>query len=313
MASGSANPILVTGMPRSGTTWVGRMLHESGQTTYVAEPLNIWRRPRPLRSRTAGWPGYPYVTRENEDAYLPVVTEIVHLKMRLLSELRVARDHEDLIGVVSTWLTFMGGRIHGRRPLLKEPHAFFLAPWFAERLGGKVVITVRHPAAVVSSWKRLDWPVDLGQLLQQDLLVRDWLAPYEADIVALHSSDDTVAQVALLWKLVYGYVDPACSGSSALTIVRHEDLSMDPVKVFRSLYEAVELSFTSLVESAVRGASSSGNPKELEVEQPYAVRLDSAANLTNWKKRLTKEEVRRVRDITEGVASIYYDDESWAR
>ena len=34
------SPILVTGLPRSGTSWVGKMLAASGELVYVNEPLN---------------------------------------------------------------------------------------------------------------------------------------------------------------------------------------------------------------------------------------------------------------------------------
>jgi len=33
-------PIVVTGMARSGTSWVGKLLQASGELTYVNEPLN---------------------------------------------------------------------------------------------------------------------------------------------------------------------------------------------------------------------------------------------------------------------------------
>jgi len=36
----SKSPILVTGMHRSGTTWVGRMLAASREAVYFHEPLN---------------------------------------------------------------------------------------------------------------------------------------------------------------------------------------------------------------------------------------------------------------------------------
>ncbi|MGH3134044.1 MAG: sulfotransferase [Gaiellaceae bacterium] len=309
----SSAPILVTGIPRSGTTWVGRMLHASGETAYVAEPLNIWRSPRPLRSQTRGWPGYPYVTAESEDMYLAVLADIVGLRMNVLRELRAARSREDLSGVVSTWAAFLIGRARRRRPLVKEPHALFLAPWLVERLGGHAVITVRHPAAVVSSWKRIGWPVDFGQLLNQPLLVRDWLGSYKTDMTALQSSDDLIAQVSLLWTMMYDYVARARGASDALHVVRHEDLSLSPVATFRELYAALGLGFTSRVEKVVRRTSSPRNPKELAIDEPYAVRLDSRANLENWKQRLTPDEVRRIRDITAHVARHYYSEESWGQ
>lgn len=39
LASGQ-EPVVVTGIPRSGTSWVGKMLQASGELTYINEPLN---------------------------------------------------------------------------------------------------------------------------------------------------------------------------------------------------------------------------------------------------------------------------------
>jgi hypothetical protein len=49
------------------------------------------------------------------------------------------------------------------------------AEWLADRLGCRVVVIVSDPAAMVASWKRLGWTTDLGELLHQPALMRDWL------------------------------------------------------------------------------------------------------------------------------------------
>jgi len=41
------------------------------------------------------------------------------------------------------------------------------------------------------------------------------------------------------------------------------------------------------------------------------VKLDSRANLQNWKRRLSSQEIDFVRRSTEGVAELYYPEESW--
>jgi hypothetical protein len=39
--------------------------------------------------------------------------------------------------------------------------------------------------------------------------------------------------------------------------------------------------------------------------------VDSRANISNWKKRLTEEEIDRIREITNEVSSHYYSDAEW--
>jgi hypothetical protein len=43
----------------------------------------------------------------------------------------------------------------------------------------------------------------------------------------------------------------------------------------------------------------------------HSVILDSQANLNNWKRRLDKEETRRIRHLTEEIAVQYYPEISW--
>ena len=41
------------------------------------------------------------------------------------------------------------------------------------------------------------------------------------------------------------------------------------------------------------------------------MQLDSRANLDNWKRRLSPNEIGRIRKLTEDVARFYYPEESW--
>jgi hypothetical protein len=301
-------PILVTGMPRSGTTWVGRMLIASGELGYINEPFNLETSPGTIRLPVQHW--YTYVATENEERFLPPLLDLLNLDYRLVTQLRRCRTRTDLQHTLKMWLSFVRSR--GLRPLVKEPHAVFSAEWFLDRLGSEVVVTVRHPAAVVSSWKRLEWSFDFANLLEQPTLMRDWLEPFRAEMQeALSPGNDLVDRVALLWRVIYSVVEQYRQRSPHVHIVRHEDLSRDPLQHYASLYKALGLSFTSRAAAAVAASSASDNPKETRADSPYETRIDSRANLDNWKKRLTAKEVGRIRRATETPASAYYSEAEW--
>jgi hypothetical protein len=197
---GDRRPILVTGMPRSGTTWVARMLCASGRAGYINEPFNLATSPGTFRVPVDNW--YPYVTEESERQVLPELSRALEFRYPLGRELRSCRTRIDLLHTLKMWQSFVRSR--GRRPLVKEPHAVFAAEWFARRLGSIVVVTVRHPAAVVSSWKRLEWSFDFEHLLRQQALVRERLRSFEGEMeAALAPSNDLVDRVALLWRVIY--------------------------------------------------------------------------------------------------------------
>lgn len=301
-------PILVTGMPRSGTTWVGRMLCAGGSAGYLNEPFNLATSPGTFRIPVEHW--YPYIDAENEARFLPELADAFRFRYPLRHELARCRSRTDLLHTLKSWRHFVAAR--GRRPLVKEPHAVFSAGWFAERLGSDVVVTVRHPAAVVASWKRLEWSFDFTNLLEQQALVRERLGPFAPAMQAtLAPEKDLVDRVALLWRIIYSLVADDRERYPRLRVVRQEDLSRDPLDGYRALYGALGLPFTGEAAAAVAASSSSENPKTTPVESPHETRIDSRANLESWRPRLDADEIRRIRTITGETASRYYTELEW--
>ena len=301
-------PVLVTGAHRTGTTWVGKMLVASSQVAYVSEPLNVWHRPGVLRAPVSKW--YTFICEENQAGYLPAFREMLAFRYGLWREIGSLRSRKDALRMGRDFAVFLRGRFLRQRPLIKDPFAVFSAPWFAEQLGCRVVITVRHPAGFASSLKRLNWTFDFHDLLGQPLLMQDWL---EVDRAAMESmqADDVIGQAALLWRMVYRVVARMMKLHPSFIVVRHEDLSHDPVACYRDLYAALDLDFTPRVEKAILKASSSENPTELSKEKVHAVKLDSRANLDNWKKRLSPDEITRIREMTGKTTQLFYSDEEW--
>ena len=308
MTDTSKIPILVTGAHRTGTTWVGKMLAAHPQTAYISEPLNVLHRPGVLRAPVNNW--YAYITKENEGRYLPAFQELLTFRYHLLDEIRSLRSRKDFLRMGRDAFIFLNGRLHGQRPLLKDPFAAFSIPWFAKRLNCKVVITVRHPAGFASSLKRLNWPFNFSDLLAQPTLMHDHLESDRAEMESM-PSDDIIGQASLLWRMVYRVVDSARKLRPDFVVVRHEDLSLDPLAGYRQLYEALGLDYTEKVQQTILNSSSSENPAELSKKKVHSVKLDSRANMDNWKKRLGAEEIARVRRITGEVAHIFYPEYEW--
>jgi hypothetical protein len=73
-------PVLVTGMARSGTTWVGRMLCASGEAAYLDEPFNLEPAQGAVRVAAKHW--YEYVCDENEATFLSDLTRSLRFRYR---------------------------------------------------------------------------------------------------------------------------------------------------------------------------------------------------------------------------------------
>lgn len=328
MADINKAPILVTGAHRTGTTWVGKMLCASGQAAYISEPLNKLHRPGLLARSVPYW--YLYLNPDNEADYLPSLHNVLHLRYHWGKGLINLRSFKDLLRLGRDVGIYQLGRLRHQRPLLKDPFAAFSIPWFIERLGCQVVVTVRHPAAFASSLKRLGWPFDFNDLLAQPRLMQEWLEPYRADMEqqvehSLHTArgvtlqdnpSDLISSASLLWRMIYQIVAELRQLYPKLIVVRQEDLARDPVNGFRLLYERLGLDFTDQAQKTILASSSAENPKEgkrsgFGRQAIYSVKLDSRATLENWKRRLSQEEIQIVRQLTETVAEHYYPEITW--
>lgn len=302
-------PILVSGAHRAGNTWLGKMLAANPELAYISEPLNVLHRPGVFAAKVERW--YTYICAENESGYLPAFQKLLCLRYDLWAEIRSLRSVRDFMRMGRDASIFWRGKLTGARPLLKDPFAVFSLVWFIQRLNCEVVVVVRHPAAVTSSLKRLGWTFNFSDLLQQPLLMRDWLEPFRRDMEAmLDTPQDVVGQSALLWRIIYSVV-AWYQETLKIHMVRHEDLSLNPVSGYHNLYESLGLRFSHRVEQAILNSSSSENPGELSQKAVHSVLLDSRANLKNWKKRLNSEEIDRIRYMTEDIAMRYYSDEDW--
>jgi hypothetical protein len=286
------------------------MLAAGGQAAYISEPLNVLHRPGVLISPTCYW--YTYICKENEAAFLPGLRQTIQFRYHLLAEIASLRSAKDVGRMGRDGSIFLRGAVFKKRPLVKDPFAIFSTLWFAERLNCEVVITVRHPAAFVSSLKRLNWPFDLRDLLNQPLLMRDWLEPYRPEMEELaFNPQDLVGQNSLLWRMVYQTVARLRLSHPEFRLVRHEDLSLRPIEEFQALFQSLGLEFTQKARQTILSSSGSENPKELSKGAVHSIRLDSRANLENWKHRLSGQEIERIRQITGAVATDYYPDLEW--
>jgi len=302
------HPILVTGAHRSGTTWAGKILAADAETGYISEPLNVLHRSGVFRAKVKHW--YQYICEENEAEYLQPLRETLEFDYHLWLEIRSLHSLKDAARMGRDFTVFYNALMRGQRALLKDPFAVFSMPWFAKRLNCKVVVTVRHPAAFAGSLERLDWSFDFNDLLNQPLLMRDHLEKYRDEMLAV-KTDDIIGQASLLWKMIYASVHTTRQLNPDFIIVRHEDLSRDPVNEYRDLYAKLGLDFSSRVQKFIEESSSSDNPKELSRKKTHSVKLDSAAQVKNWKKRMPEDVATRIRKITEDVSHLYYSGEDW--
>ncbi|MFI6500424.1 sulfotransferase [Nonomuraea typhae] len=293
-------PILVTGLPRSGTSWVGKMLAAGGDVVYVNEPLNPQhppgRCPGVLRAHVTH--RFQYICDDNAATWLPAFRDTIRLRYRFLAELRANRSPYDLARMIRYGAAFTHGRLAGRRALLDDPFAVLSAAWFAARLGCRVIALVRDPVAFAASWKRLSWTVYFHELLEQPLLVRDH--PEIEELRALVGSQDRLAKAAALWRVTRTILAKPAPG---VRVVSYETLAADPLNGFRDLYGHTGLTWTPAAERRItRACLTGGSPGHgfawTGLSRTAFRPMDSRRALAGAARGLTTGEAARVRELT---------------
>ena len=307
----------MTGMARSGTSWVGKVLQASGELTYINEPLSPEHPPghSPGVLDASVEQGYQYINEGNEGGWRAAFGATLRLRYHVGAELRRNRSPYDLARMARYATSFLAGRLLGRRPLVDDPYAMLASEWLADRFGCRVIVLVRDPAAIASSWKRLGWTTDLGELLHQPALMRDWLEPFRGEMEAVAASpEDLPGRVGMLWLLLYLVVAEYERRCPGVRIVRYEDLAADPLPSFADLYAGLGLHFDERARRAVARSTAGSAPRRAHrwslsrsgLSKTGYRPMDSRANLVAWRSRLGVEEVARVRALTASVADRWY-------
>lgn len=309
-------PLLVTGLPRSGTSWTGKMLQAGGGVVYVNEPLNPAHPP----GRSPGVLDavvehqYQYICPDNDARWAAAFADTVGLRYHPVAELRANHGGRDIARMAKYGTAFASGRLRGHRALLDDPYALLSTMWFVERLGCRAIILVRDPVALAGSWHRLGWRPAPRALVDQPLLVRDVL---DGDTTALYGDGDgdgTVTATAALWRRAYRYVATIRDRSPRLRICRYEDLARDPLTGFRELYEFCGLPWSTRAANRIRRASMTGTAGRRGFA--WSLRggpsrtafrpMDARASLNASADRLTGEQIDTVRSVTAQVADLFY-------
>lgn len=304
-------PILVTGSHRSGTTWVGKVLARAPGVAYVHEPFNPQRAPGWMGGRLPHW--YLYVCAENERAFAPLVEAVLAFRYPLGRDLPRLGAPRAAGQTALEWPRSVMARVAKARPLIKDPIALFSAEWLAERFGMVPVVMIRHPAAFAGSLKRLGWTFDFRNWAEQDLLLRDLLAPYAEDIRDFAARPrDVVDQAILMWNAIHHAIRGYRQRHSRWTFVKYEDLAERPAQGFREVASRVDVAWSPAMERTVTRLSSERNAGEVPRLLHRSVKRNSRAAARTWMTRLTEEERERVRRGTGDVAAAFYTEAEWS-
>ena len=287
------------------------MLALAPNVVFLHEPFHVRNyRPGICNLRFDRW--FTYIKRENEAPYYRALRDTFALRYNLVAGVRhgpvsPARWRSQL----HRYLSFAGYRLARKRALIKDPIAVLSAEYLAERFDMKVIVLVRHPAAFVHSLLKAGWQHPFADFLDQPLLMKDHLGRFKDQISKYaHQPASLLDQACLLWRIIYAVVAGYQDRHADWLFVRHEDVSMEPVRSFREMYSSLGLEFSADCERRIEQHSAPGAGSGLDVD-PAIVR-DSRANVRSWHTGLGAEQVTYIRGQVEDVSRRFYSAEDWS-
>jgi hypothetical protein len=255
--------ILLLSYPRSGSSWIAQILSTSNDVAYLREPIN-----QVLQHRS----GRATATETVFDPHADATTLGWYTRVADRAFAGIPPDNvPDVVGRASD-LSVRGRR--QRALLIKEVNPL-AAALFVERYAPKVVLVLRHPAAVADSYHRLGW---------------------------LHGQFETFGRQ-------YGtHLAHALEASKQgwSLAVRYEDLAHDPAREFPRLFGALGIRPPSDLTSVLRGFCEQQNPNP----SPYELHRVSRQEADKWRGTMAPDDAA---DVMRGYRQAplgYYRDET---
>ncbi|MCA1845901.1 MAG: hypothetical protein LC792_22475 [Actinobacteria bacterium] len=246
--------VLVAGLPRSGTTWVGEVLGRTAGARYLHEPDNHLLRPEAWWAKRSLGP-YPELDPGDDGGDYERLWATAfaggplpsarYLGIRILQRAGAPR---------------VSGRLASRQrsrdvagPLVvKSVHCARALEWTVERFRPSVVVVERHPFGVISSWRKLGW---------DDFLDNDPAAlRYSTAVLGVDPplpGAPWLERAAWHYGLLSSYLEQARCRHPDWLAVRHEVLCAGPEPAFQRLAVRLGLHFTG---EAARFLADSNRP-----------------------------------------------------
>lgn len=304
-------PILILGVPRSGTTWIGLILGRTAGARYVHEPDNETEYPFALRAK-AGLGRFPALhPGERAPRYEACwawafagghrtrrgwrMRELVqrgsYAQMEAWCDPR--RRSPLRLAVI--------GRIAGpgkpgppgERAVVKSVHGLLAGEWIVGRWSPQLVVVRRHPLNVVSSWVAASNGDEWESALEYSGDVRVVLPPRaleEQGVPPLPPAQDRLATLAWLVGLLASARERLVASVDGAVCVDHDEVCRAPATELRDLAGRLALEWTDAcdgeLERRERPETDLFVPERIAAEQPE-----------RWRERLSAAEAARAEQV----------------
>jgi hypothetical protein len=313
----AAPPILLLGVARSGSTWIGQILGHAAEARYVHEPDNETHNPYALRAKK-GLGRFPFLRPGDrapryeacwEGAFAggewPRRTRLSRRGLVRQSYAAIeawcdpGRRNPVPLEIIAALAAPGGSPPRYERPIVKSVHALLSAEWVIRRWHPVPVVVRRHPLNLVASWRRVSLGDKRGEsALEYTEPVRAIMPPRAVAEFGAPGGEPPPAEdrlAALAWRvgLLCSAREELIARLDQIVCVDHDELCRAPAEGLQSVAGRLGLEWTDACDRALQRAERPGEgfvTQRIAAEQP-----------DRWRTRLSPTEVTRV----EGVLTAF--------
>jgi hypothetical protein len=308
------NWIFVTGVPRSGTTFVGMNLSLPLQVDYIHEPFN----PQCGLPEITQWYRYvrPSLDTEEMQKYHQLTQKIFSYDFTLKTNIPQndpwpRKIIKQVIGSRGPYyLRWAKINPFHQAAIIKDPIANLLCEYLYVNFQVKPVIIIKHPASFVASIKRVNFQPTPAKLNDQPHLIEDYFAD-EADFLTKDWSDPVLAAAAF-WRVIYKVLLAQASQYPDWKVITHEQLSQQPISAFKQLYNDLDLPWSESVQNKIIKQTQGNRSAEAKKGRVQDFKRNSAEIFKMRRDSLSLQERQSIFEIVKDVALQVYTEESFA-
>lgn len=227
--------VLLTGSPRSGTTWISEVFSRQPGILVANEPLHPG-------SEHATRAGFTWRTFKEADAHWPTGADYIdHIASGRLLTPQMLIDNTPI------------GILKSRRVFLKCVRANRIMPWLLKATNlSCFIIVIRNPYSVISS-----------QMKHSEFEAVDKVSDYDLEYISQHRPDliewvrnlsGEPASRALTWAIDQ-VATQAAWGHPNVKLLHYEHLIRDPANSFAELFDFCSVTPASDLEATVKKPS----------------------------------------------------------
>ncbi|MGD0391968.1 MAG: sulfotransferase [Acidimicrobiales bacterium] len=321
----ATRPIVIVGVPRSGTSWTMRALGNAVGAATVLEPDSEDKWPAAIHAKHK-LGRYP-VLRPGDEA--PAYRRLwswtfdgaVEPRRSVLARHILGPGAEDRIydGRLDpvTWLASTlardpnPGRAAGpaagqagqaTRIVAKSIHAQLAIEWIASQFDVDVVLLLRHPANVLASWMEINLKDSRYSTLENrpDIRAR-YVEPWGVRL----PGPDPVERMSWMIALLLAAIEDASTRHPDWHVRTHEQLCADPAVEFRRLSADLGLVWGEDAEDFLVQHNTPGSG--------FAVKRVASELPDSWRRRLDDEQVTTLRRVLGWFPVTMWTDEDFVR